>query len=93
MGTKVKRLLQTYQGEYGCPSCSGKAKFTQIKFEEIMKNRNDNLQILGKYKGAREKIKYKCLVCGYEGETKAYHLLEGTRMLYVSHFQRRKAYS
>ena len=35
------------------------------------------MQIIGQYRGARNKIKYRCLVCGYEGEAKAYHLLEG----------------
>lgn len=61
----------------GCPSCSGKVKFTQRKFEDVMKERSCNLQMIGQYRGARNKIKYRCLVCGYEGEAKAYHLLEG----------------
>lgn len=61
----------------GCPKCAGKVRFTQAEFEEIIKNKNNSLQILSQYNGAKHNIKYKCLICGHEGECKAAHLLEG----------------
>lgn len=61
----------------GCPKCAGKVRFTQEEFEKVIKTRNKSIQILSKYNGARKDITYRCLVCGYEGVCKAYHLLEG----------------
>ena len=38
---------------------------------------NDKIKILSEYKGAQQKIKYKCLICNKIWETKATHLLSG----------------
>ena len=76
-GYKNKTIAADLLRGTGCPKCSGKIKFTQSEFEEVIKSRNYNLQILSQYNGARHDIMYKCLICGYEGKCKAYHLLEG----------------
>lgn len=76
-GYKHKSVASDLLRGVGCPKCSGKIRFTQEEFEKVVKERNDTIQILGKYTGSREKIAYKCLICGYEGNCKASHLLEG----------------
>ena len=51
-----------------CPKCSGNAKLTHEEFVNRMKEINDNIEILGKYKNAMTKIKCKCKIDGHEWE-------------------------
>lgn len=47
---------------------------THDEFIELLKEKNDNfeyIKILGKYEKAEEKIRWKCLKCGTEHDTKA----------------------
>ena len=52
----------------GCPEC---AKINRIKkktktheeFVEEVKNKNPNIEVVGKYTGVKTKIEFKCLVC------------------------------
>lgn len=57
---KPKNILSTYD----CPNrCLSLSERTEIFYDKV-KTVNPNIKILGKYKGAREKIEAQCLVCG-----------------------------
>lgn len=70
------------QGE-GCPECRfvilhEKKKKTQEAFEAQLKTKQPDLKIISEYYNAKSKIKYKCNICGYEGEAIAENLLNLT---------------
>ena len=58
----------------GCPKCAGRNKTTE-EFKQKMKEVNDNIEILGEYKGSKAKIKCKCKLDGYEWEATPSNLL------------------
>ena len=60
----------------GCHVCSGFTKTNQQFIQELKKN-NPNIQTLEEYKGARYKIKVKCLICDNEWSVVPYSLLAG----------------
>ena len=60
----------------GCPKCVGRNKTTE-EFKQEMKEINDNIEILGEYKGAMTKIKCKCKIDGHEWEVTPRDLLKG----------------
>ena len=61
----------------GCPKCAGNANKTTEEFKQEMKEINDNIEILGEYKGSKIKIKCKCKIDGYIWETTPNNLLKG----------------
>ena len=62
----------------GCPECSKRARTrTTEQFIEEIQSVNPNLQILGEFTKADNKILTKCLVCEHEWAPKAIHLLDG----------------
>lgn len=62
----------------GCPECARKTRTrTTEQFIEEMRVVNPNLQILGEFTKADNKILTKCLVCEHEWTPKAIHLLDG----------------
>ena len=68
---------------YGCPKCGIKSRVekqskTTEEFINEMKEINDNIEILGEYKGNKTKIKCKCKIDGYEWEMTPNNLLSGT---------------
>lgn len=62
----------------GCPKCAGNMRKTHEDFVREMYDINQNIIILGKYKGNKSKIACKCNICNYEWEAKAYSLLSNT---------------
>ena len=63
----------------GCPKCSNKIKNkTTGYFINELKEINDNIEVLGEYKGSKIKIKCKCKIDGYEWETIPQNLLKGS---------------
>ena len=52
-------------------------KIANDEFIKRAKISNPNLLILGTYTRAKDKIKYKCTVCGNENESVAYSILQG----------------
>ena len=63
---------------HGCPKCkSNKIKKTHKEFVNELKEINENIEILGEYKGNKTKIKCKCKIDGYEWEVKPSSLLSG----------------
>ena len=66
------------QGQ-GCPKCVGKIrnKTTEYFINEL-KQINDNIEVLGEYKGVDIRIKVKCIKDDYEWETTPHSLLSGT---------------
>lgn len=67
------------QGE-GCPICASKDVRNKLmisneEFVEKLKNKQPNLDLIGDYNGAKNKCKYRCKLCGYEGEAIASSLL------------------
>lgn len=51
---------------------------SQKQFECKVKDLSSNIIINSEYRGCNNNIKCKCSICGYEWETKASHLLEGS---------------
>ena len=64
---------------HGCPKCSKniKNKTTEYFINEL-KEINNDIEILGEYKGSKTKIKCKCKIDGYEWEATPNSLLNGT---------------
>lgn len=60
----------------GCHVCSGFTK-THEQFIKQLKKINPNIEVLEKYKGAREKIKVRCLLDNNEWYVAPYTLLSG----------------
>ena len=63
----------------GCPKCSSniRNKTTEYFINEL-KEVNENIEILGEYKGNKVKIKVKCKKDGYEWKATPNRLLSGT---------------
>ena len=63
---------------YGCPKCSGNTTKTTEEFINEMKEINKNIEILGEYKGNKEKIKCRCKIDGEIWYAKPNNLLNGS---------------
>ena len=66
-----------------CMKCEAEERskrymLSQEQFECKIKDLSSNIIINSEYKGCNNNIKCKCSICGYEWETKAAHLLEGS---------------
>ena len=66
----------------GCPKCAIKKQIkrqtkTHECFIEELKEINPNIEILGKYKGAKIHIEYRCKICNHKDEMRPDHLLRG----------------
>lgn len=63
----------------GCPNCThSRRKKTHEEFIAQLKNINSNIEILGKYLGAKHKVECRCKVCNNKWSTTPDHLLHGT---------------
>ena len=62
---------------HGCPKCNNVYKKTTSDFIQELKLKNNTLEVLGEYIGARENIKTKCNVCGHIWNAHASNLLRG----------------
>ena len=67
---------------YGCLKCYNNRrgenkKITHDEFVDRMKKINNNIEILGEYKGSHTKIKCKCKIDGHEWEATPNSLLKG----------------
>ena len=62
---------------YGCPICAGNIQKTHKDFIQEMKKVNNDIKILGEYKGAMTKIECKCKIDGYEWSAIPNALLKG----------------
>lgn len=51
--------------------------YTNEEFLKIVKEKLDYIEILDEYKGTKEKVRYKCLKCGYINSKRAGNLIEG----------------
>ena len=63
----------------GCPKCAGVKKKTHEEFVAELKEINANINVIGKYKGNKKKIKCRCLICGDEWYPIPNALLRGTK--------------
>ena len=61
----------------GCFQCYGSKKKTTEEFVEELSHINDKIEVVGKYKGAHEKIDCKCLICGLGWSVAPHSLLKG----------------
>ena len=63
----------------GCPKCAGKIKNkTTEYFINELKEINNDIEVVGEYKGNKTKIKCKCKKCGHEWEAIPTNLLKGS---------------
>ena len=63
----------------GCPKCAGKIKNkTTEYFINELKEINNDIEVVGEYKGNKTKIKCKCKKCGHEWEAVPNDLLRGS---------------
>ena len=62
---------------HGCPKCVGREK-TQEEFVNRLQQVNPDIEVLGTYEGAFNKIKCKCKICEHEWEAMPTNLLRGS---------------
>jgi len=83
---KCRCLIDDYEWEtrphdllrgHGCHACNGVPRYTAETFKRKMKVINLNIEILGEYKRAHSKLKWKCKICSNIHETKPNDLLNG----------------
>lgn len=60
---------------YGCPKCSGNNKRTHEEFVFELKDKNPNIEVLGKYTNSSTKILCKCKIDGCEWSASPSNLL------------------
>ena len=51
--------------------------YTNEEFLKIVKEKLDYIEVLDEYKGTKEKVRYKCLKCGYINSKRAGNLIAG----------------
>ena len=79
----TNRPIDLFRRNIGCPVCANesrkkaKAK-SQEQFEYELNKVNKNIKIIGTYKGTHKPIKCKCEIDGYEWESYASNLLNGS---------------
>ena len=62
---------------YGCRECYLKSKpTTQEEFERKVKTHNPNIEVVGKYTTAGERIKCRCVICGHSWDPFAKNILK-----------------
>lgn len=61
-----------------CPKCVNRTK-SHDKFVEELKQVNPNVEVIGEYVRASDKLKVKCKIDGYEWESSPNNLLKGRR--------------
>lgn len=59
----------------GCPECSGNIK-SDMTYRQELAERFPYIELLSEYKKSSEKVKCKCLKCGYEWESYPFNLLK-----------------
>lgn len=64
---------------HGCPACANNQKKTQQRFVSEMRSFNPYIEILEEYKTATTPLRVKCVICGYEWESKPFRLLNGAQ--------------
>ena len=62
---------------FGCPMCSGNAKYTFDSFVEKLNSINPNISISGTYINAHTHLKCRCKLCNYEWNATPNNLLNG----------------
>lgn len=75
-GIQYTLLTQFIKKKECCGVCNGRNRNTEdfkIMLAEIL----PDIEVIGEYTGARERIKVRCKVCGKEWEPLAYNLLSG----------------
>lgn len=61
----------------GCPKCNKRAIRSHEEFIDEMKTINKDIEIIGKYTTARNKVDCRCKICGHEWSPFANSLLQG----------------
>lgn len=59
-----------------CSSCNGNDRSTE-DFTKMVHEKNPQIDVIGKYVGARKHIDVKCSICGHKWSALAYNLLGG----------------
>ena len=62
---------------HGCPKCSGRVIMPHDEYVKKVFDINPNIEVVGIYNGARNKILHRCKIDGYEWETTPDHILRG----------------
>lgn len=62
----------------GCPECVHRAK-SHDKFTRELQEKNENIEVIGKYINNKTKIKCKCNICGFIWDALPSNLLKKTR--------------
>lgn len=75
-GTQSAMWHYIKNGTCCCSSCNGNDRSTQ-DFINLLQSKNPQVDVIGKYLGARKSVDVKCSVCGYEWSPLAYNLLSG----------------
>lgn len=68
---------------HGCPVCSHKraglaSRLTHEEFIQRVANANPDVEVLGRYKTALDKVKVRCKSCGYEWDVAPFNLIYGS---------------
>lgn len=78
-GYEWKVLASSLLSGNGCPNCAGNIKLTNEDFVKKLKEHNENIICLDEYINIDEKLRFKCLVCGYEWITTPYTILSSKK--------------
>ena len=62
----------------GCPKCAGNARKTTLSFIDEMKALHPNIEIIGEYLSADEKVECKCMICKNTWKAVPNSLLSGS---------------
>ena len=67
----------------GCPKCNKNARLNTDEYKKVFKSIvGEEYEVIGTYKNARTKIKYRHKTCGTEWETVPYSIKQGSRCPY-----------
>ena len=61
----------------GCPVCMKRVRMAQEEFERRVSEMLPDIEVIGEYTGARNRVKVRCRACGNEWEPQAGNLLYG----------------
>jgi hypothetical protein len=61
----------------GCPTCAGTARLDPAAFAARVAAASPEVELLGPYRGARERVACRCKVCGHEWSPYPRGLLQG----------------
>lgn len=81
-GHKWNPLAGSVLQGYGCPECAKRHLSTTLsrtskEYIELIKQINPNIEVLEEYTGCFNKIKHKCLICGYEWDVMPNGIIQG----------------